>query len=160
MTVDDLCRRLEGVRSTRRGFTARCPVPSHGQGHGDRHGSLSVSAGDRGILLRCWANCTLEEITDSLSLSVRDLFYDADALTPDHARQLRTVRQARQEREELFSDVEGAFIDECRAADAVIAAATGLDISRLSDGQLDSAWQHLAEAYETLERDKAIYERG
>ncbi|MER3426470.1 MAG: hypothetical protein C4299_04890, partial [Thermoleophilia bacterium] len=54
---------------------ARCPVPTHGKGWGDRNPSLSVSeAPDGRILLHCFAGCTLEEILEAIGLEKRDLF--------------------------------------------------------------------------------------
>lgn len=63
-----LCR-LENVRQTRAGSTARCPA------HDDRKNSLSISVGDDGrVLLRCFAGCHVERIAEALGLSLRDLF--------------------------------------------------------------------------------------
>jgi hypothetical protein len=69
VTVDELLDRLERVRKTRRGWTARCPA------HEDRNPSLSVAEGDDGrVLLRCWTGCTVDKITAALGLELADLF--------------------------------------------------------------------------------------
>jgi hypothetical protein len=47
------------LRGKRRGKgLCRCPVPSHGQGYGDRHPSLSVADGPEGkLLVHCHSGC-------------------------------------------------------------------------------------------------------
>jgi hypothetical protein len=70
VTVDALLARLDAVRARGTGrWTARCPA------HDDRTPSLSVAEGDRGLLLRCHAGCTLDAITAALGVTTRDLFY-------------------------------------------------------------------------------------
>ena len=78
MTVEDLLSRLDGVRHTRSGWMARCP------GHEDRDPSLSVREGDRGILIRCWAACTLESICAALGIRVADLFPESQRRPSPH----------------------------------------------------------------------------
>src|SRR5215472_12096745 len=70
MTVDDLLEHLEKVRRTSRGYTARCPA------HEDNYPSLSVSEGDRGILVKCWGGCTLDQVTAALGIRIADLFFE------------------------------------------------------------------------------------
>lgn len=53
-----------GGRRTVDGWLCRCPLPSHGQGHGDRNPSLLVRDGERAVLLKCFAGC---EPTDVLA---------------------------------------------------------------------------------------------
>jgi hypothetical protein len=50
--------------------TATCPA------HDDHSPSLSVGDGSDKILLYCHAGCTVDQICDSLGLTVQDLFYD------------------------------------------------------------------------------------
>ena len=146
MTIDELVSRLNGVHRTGRGVMALCPV------HNDRSPSLSIHEGDRGLLLRCFAGCRLEEITQALKLRVADLFFDA-GLDPhqqaahrrDRARQ-RATRAAEQHRE-------GLRIDAQRDADALIASARDLDISDWSDERLDRELNRLANAYALIERE-------
>jgi hypothetical protein len=59
---------LDGVRPAGGGYLARCPVPGHGKGGGDRHPSLSVGRGDLAeVVFRCQANtCTQDDIRDAL----------------------------------------------------------------------------------------------
>ncbi|MGH3114571.1 MAG: AAA family ATPase, partial [Gaiellaceae bacterium] len=61
--------RIEGVRRSGAGFSARCPA------HEDRHASLSVSEGEDGrALIRCHAGCTAEDVCAALGLDVAELF--------------------------------------------------------------------------------------
>ncbi len=51
------------------GWQARCPA------HKDTNPSLSVSAGKKGVVFRCFAGCTFEQVADALGFEPRDLFY-------------------------------------------------------------------------------------
>ncbi len=69
MTVHDLLNRLDGVKRSGDGWTARCPA------HDDEHNSLSVRDGEGGkIIVRCHAGCTANSIMAALGLTMRDLF--------------------------------------------------------------------------------------
>jgi hypothetical protein len=67
--VDNLLTRLDRVRKTGRGWTAKCPA------HEDRTASLSVTAGDDGrVLLHCFAGCSATDVVTSAGLSIGELF--------------------------------------------------------------------------------------
>src|SRR5689334_6956484 len=69
--IDRVLTRLERIRETGSGYTARCPVSRHG----DRQPSLSIGEGEDGrVLLKCHAGCTFEEIVTALNLTVADVF--------------------------------------------------------------------------------------
>jgi 5S rRNA maturation endonuclease (ribonuclease M5) len=53
------------------GYMAQCPA------HDDRNPSLSVAQGDKGAVLKCFADCELDAILGELGLVVADLFDDA-----------------------------------------------------------------------------------
>jgi hypothetical protein len=56
--------RLDGVRRTRRGWSARCPA------HPDRSPSLSIAEGASGkLLLYCHARCRYDEIASALGIT-------------------------------------------------------------------------------------------
>ncbi len=57
LTAADLVARLERVRRSGDGWTARCPCPDHGKGRGDRAASLSVAERDGVLLVKCHAGC-------------------------------------------------------------------------------------------------------
>jgi hypothetical protein len=61
----DVARALGGHRNGS-GWLCRCPVPSHGQGRGDRTPSLSIHDGEARLLLRCFAGCDPRDVLDEL----------------------------------------------------------------------------------------------
>ena len=67
--VRQLLERLERVESRNGSYLALCPA------HEDREPSLSVGEGDDGrALIKCFAGCTPQNITDALGLQMSDLF--------------------------------------------------------------------------------------
>jgi hypothetical protein len=69
LSVDALISRLEHVRRSGNGWTARCPA------HADRTASLSVAVGDDGrVLCHCFAGCAVADVVAAVGLSVADLF--------------------------------------------------------------------------------------
>ena len=144
MTVDDFLHRLEAVRRTSRGYLARCPA------HADRHPSLSVSEGERGILVKCWAGCTTEEIVRALGLTVRGLFYDAD-------QKGQRTRRSVALRPRLFDwrHTASDFLHHAEGlrhrAERVLEAARGLDLSAWSEQDRDAAMNAVCRAYGGLE---------
>ena len=71
--LDNVLGRLAGVVETPNGFKATCPS------HNDNNPSLSIKCGYRGVLIKCWAGCSLPEILRAIGLTESDLFYDAPA---------------------------------------------------------------------------------
>ena len=49
---------------------ARCPC------HDDRKQSLSIGAGEKGVVLKCQAGCDTQDIIARVGLKARDLFYE------------------------------------------------------------------------------------
>lgn len=66
MSVDLVAQRLGGQRLASGGYICRCPVPSHGAGKGDRRPSLSVTEGDIGLLVHCFAGCSPGDVLEEL----------------------------------------------------------------------------------------------
>lgn len=94
--TDVLLSRLERVRRTGAGWTARCPS------HDDRSASLSVAVGDDGrVLCHCFAGCEIHDVLGAIGLTIADLFPrrlddaspEARRLLRDHGR-LAAVRAA------------------------------------------------------------------
>lgn len=71
MTIDEVLSRLHKVRRSGAGWAALCP------GHDDHNRSLSITKGDRSVLLHCHAGCSTGDICAALGIQVRDLFFDA-----------------------------------------------------------------------------------
>ena len=68
-SIDSVLDRLDGVRKTPQGWSARCPA------HEDHRNSLSVAEGmDGRVLLYCFAGCQVEAIVAALDLTLADLF--------------------------------------------------------------------------------------
>jgi hypothetical protein len=151
MTVEELLPRLEDVRRSSRGYLARCPAH-----HPDKSPSLSVAEGKRGLLVKCWAGCRIEEICASLSLTVKDLFFDASTDLCEVARQ--KVQRERQRREhERRREAANMTLDACKAAQRLIESRHGLDISAWLNEQLDAELNTLADGYSLLESE-GLYE--
>lgn len=70
MTCAELAQRLD-ARPCGDGYVARCPVPGHGRGRGDRSPSLSISesAVNGALLWRCYAGCSQEAVALALGLN-------------------------------------------------------------------------------------------
>ncbi len=69
MHIDDFLSRFNRPKKSGKQHMVKCPA------HDDRRASLSVSTGDDGkIILKCFANCTIKEITAAMGLREADLF--------------------------------------------------------------------------------------
>lgn len=74
MNTARLLEVLEGVRANGDGWIARCPVPEHGKGMGDRNASLSVAEKENGWpRIHCFAGCQDEDVLAVLGLRWADL---------------------------------------------------------------------------------------
>ena len=69
MTAAEVLARLDGVKRTGGGWSAKCPA------HQDRSPSLSITEGADGrILMRCHAGCETGDICRALGIRLADLF--------------------------------------------------------------------------------------
>lgn len=68
MTAAELLARFTTATRTRNGADVKCPA------HDDRRASLSIAQGDKGLVLRCHAGCSVNAIAGALGLTLRDLF--------------------------------------------------------------------------------------
>lgn len=115
--------RLEGVRQTTHGWLARCPVPTHGKGRGDKNPSLAVTETPDGkVLLHCYAKCPTSEILRYAGLHWQDLFPDGVGPRPrmsDHSRRhglsMRNMVQRYREERKRVRHVLAAMIRETEA---------------------------------------------
>lgn len=79
--LENLLARLDRVRKSPKGWTAKCPGPNHARG--DRWPSLSIAVGDDDrVLLHCFVGCTADQITRALGIELRDLFRRRDDRRP------------------------------------------------------------------------------
>lgn len=144
MKAEELLSRLDGVRRTSVGWIARCPA------HDDRHPSLSISHGDKCILVKCWTGCTLAEITAALRLVVSDFFYDAPVKGSVYW--VRRRESIRRRREASIRRV-GRLYDARREAEHFITSLHSIDISKWSPSKLNRILTRVANAYAILEGD-------
>lgn len=144
--LEDVASRLDGVRRSGSGIMARCPA------HSDRSPSLSLTERDGKILLHCFAGCTISAITESLGISVKDLFIDAPSNPRDTAQHM--AQRERQHRErELRREADGHMIDVCKMSQWLVGSRCDLDIAPWSDEQLNDELNALADAYSILESE-------
>jgi len=79
--LEDIHRALEGYGMNPKplvgdSFTSCCPA------HDDSDPSLSIGTGERGILIHCFAGCTLDSILNSIGLDTSDVFYEHNQHEP------------------------------------------------------------------------------
>ncbi len=142
-TVDAVLSRLSHVRAHGTGkWLARCP------GHNDKNPSLSIAEGERGLLVKCWAGCTLHEITAAIGIHVADLFFKT--MDTHTAYQSRIQRTQERQRQTLHSAVDGFSVDALREGDYFIRSRQGLDISTWPPKHLHDELNTLADAYALL----------
>jgi 5S rRNA maturation endonuclease (ribonuclease M5) len=71
-TIEKLLPLLQNIKTAGKDrWVACCP------GHADTNPSLSISKGERGILLKCFAGCSLEAVCKKLGITTSSLFYDS-----------------------------------------------------------------------------------
>lgn len=68
--IQEVLQRFEGVKRSGGQYMARCPC------HDDRKQSLSIGAGEKGVVLMCQAGCDTRDILARVGLEPRDLFYE------------------------------------------------------------------------------------
>ncbi len=132
-------------RSTDR-WSARCPA------HSDVSPSLSITAGDKAVLVRCWAGCGLDDICRALGLRPADLFYDAGSKSGERRIAVQQRVQRRQQRE-AEGRRRGRFIDSCKFAERFLRSRQAIDISGWADDRLARELNCIADAYQIVEHD-------
>jgi hypothetical protein len=147
MMLAELLPHLENVKPRGSRYLATCPA------HADRSPSLQVTEGERGILLKCWAGCSVGEICMSLGLRPAELFFDALETNPQQRRAAAKRRHQQQHAREQQAQQQGLLIDALREADYFVQSRRGLDISGWNDDQLDHELHALADAYQLLESE-------
>lgn len=146
MTIADFLTRLDGVRSRGTGrWSARCPS------HQDKCPSLSVQEGDRGLLVHCFAGCTVEEVTAAVNLRVSDLFTD----TPIPRGEGPIHKPLKLDLVEVAYRFELAALDRRLRANAVLNAVAKLSNIAITDVQRDRLMNAVARAY--ADKDRAEF---
>ena len=150
MIAEQFVALLASVKSTPRGWVAKCPA------HDDKSPSLSIHETDDRVLLHCFAGCDLEAICAAVHIRVADLFYK----TTRDRRTIRAERLVRQKRQRgravaWRQAMRGARL--AHDAQQLVEAARGLDIAAWTEAELDDALNAVADAWVILleERDAA-----
>jgi hypothetical protein len=75
--IENILSRLEKVKGRNGAYTACCPA------HGDKSPSLAIRELDDGrILMKCFANCSVQEIMGAIGMQIGDLFPDTNKDLP------------------------------------------------------------------------------
>jgi DNA primase len=135
---------FDHVRRTGQGYMVRCKA------HADLSPSLSVREGKRGLLLHCFAGCSVQDICKAMGLTVKDLFYDS-IVDFWEAKQQRAQREHERQGRAKADEATGRTIDAQREADYLLASARNIDISGWSNARLDRELNRLADAYALVE---------
>ncbi len=144
---------LERVRWGSSGrVVACCPA------HPDRNPSLSISLGEKGLLVKCWAGCTVEEIVQAMGLRTTDLFYDgnSDQQQPRPQRPIHKLWRFdwRRVSADLLFHAESLQI----RTETTLAAARGLTIDGWTDRELDAALGAVSRACQDRERVELLHD--
>lgn len=78
MFLEDIAERLDQVRWTGTGFTARCPA------HEDNTPSLNIRRGSTGVLIKCQVGCTFFQVVEAMGLRPIDFKYDTMFTSKSH----------------------------------------------------------------------------
>ncbi len=146
MNAESLLDRLEGVRRASRGWLARCPA------HADKNPSLTVKEGERGLLLKCWAGCSLRDICAALWIKQQDLFFDA----PFSRGSRPNLKRTSPDRVAVAFQFELGALDRRLRADRILEAAHKLDITTMPHDALEQALTYVAHAYADIERAELL----
>jgi hypothetical protein len=148
MTIAEILPSLESVHARGQGrWSAKCPA------HADTSPSLTIAEGEKGVLLKCWAGCSLEEITRTLGLTVKDLFFDALSTDPHQRREVMRQRTQDMAARQAAHDTEGRRLDTLRQAEQLIQSARGISIEGWSDDKLHAELNRLGTAYALLDSE-------
>ena len=148
--VNGILSRLERVRPTHRGWTARCPA------HDDRSPSLSLRAGERAILLKCFAGCPVVDICRALGIEIQELFFDTSM--PRRRKSGVGKRSPRPSWRATTTALEQHALGLYLRSESVLEAAKGLDTSNWSPHDLESVMQAVNGAYRDAERAALLEE--
>jgi len=143
MKIDEFLALVETPRPIGPGkFQGPCPS------HHDKHPSFNITEGGQGILVKCWAGCSVEDICQALGIQVRDLFYDSDSAPSP--RQTILPRPKRLDWRKMSHDLEFASESHWLRAESIFKAARQINLDTLNDQELDEAWQCLGMEFHSL----------
>lgn len=85
MNAQEFGAQIHGTRRSGSGYVGQCPA------HDDRRASLSWQDGDKGIIAKCHAGCTIEAITGAMGLMPASLFFEPRAQSTPPASRIITA---------------------------------------------------------------------
>ena len=144
---------LERVRWGSSGrVVACCPA------HPDRNPSLSISLGEKGLLVKCWAGCMVEAIVQAMGLRTKDLFYDGNS-DQQQPRPRRPIHKPwrydwRRVSADLLFHAESLQI----RTETTLAVTQHLNIDDWTDDELDATLRTVNRAYKDLERAEFLWD--
>ncbi len=148
---------LEEVKTTLKGYVARCPA------HDDQYPSLGVKETDDRLLIHCLAGCRTTDVLAAMGLDFPDLFHN-------HGKIKKTTlgRTGPRQPERLPSfhwnwRSQCAELERCiqvirEHAEAMLSATQGLNVNALADAEFDEVMDLVARAYAWLERSDRLDE--
>jgi hypothetical protein len=141
--VGAFVNRLERVRKSGRGWTARCPA------HEDKTASLSITAGDQGqCLVHCFAGCSAAEVVAAAGLQMSDLFVKRLAENMTYAERAALKEYSRQANWRAALNVLGFESKIVEIAARCVVSCQKLDADDLK--RLQEARQRIDDAREVL----------
>ncbi len=154
--LDKLLERLSGVTPIGNSWKALCPA------HADQRPSLNIKPGYRGILLKCWAGCSLRDIVSAIGLQESDIFFDKTTSrlykTNDITHE-RANLHFRWNWRKSVSEILNITETQAMLADDFLRQSESLDTSSLTDAQrghlankksLAASWIRLGESVAAL----------
>ena len=127
MTPEEVRKHFKVVSGYRGNYSAHCPA------HADSSASLSIGTGKNGrTLLKCFAGCTVDQITKKAGLKVSDLFATPPkrsesvakptSLYDEVVEELLTKERLAQAKRDIWAEV-WDIADEAKECDRLIAKA-------------------------------------
>lgn len=100
ITIHDILGQLKvkGRPDGEGNYKCRCPA------HDDKQASLSIREGDKGIVIKCFAGCSLDSICGRLGIKPADLFWEDDDKRPPQQTAKKSKTPPKQ-----FDSLEAAF---------------------------------------------------
>ncbi|MCK5507653.1 MAG: AAA family ATPase [Desulfobacterales bacterium] len=88
MNIQEVLNNFDGVIQAGSGYNVICPA------HEDKSPSLSISQGEKGIILHCHAGCKTEDILRQVGLGMKDLFDTGSTVeTPIHNKVIEVTEE-------------------------------------------------------------------
>jgi hypothetical protein len=143
MMLEAFLNRFDGVRPRGPGrWVGLCPA------HEDKSPSLAVKEGERGLLVKCWAGCTLDQITAAIGIHVADLFFDG----PSSRGQRSIPKPVKINRVAVAFRFELAAMDRRLRAERVMQAVNSISINEFPDHDFDRLVDAVGRAYADIDR--------